>query len=216
MVTIKWHAGVVSRCCVFALVLASRFSSGLMARTKLNSCLPLSNVVLDQCDHPVCQRESQHLGGSRSSLDELFHVFRGKQQFMDGHSPKPQSKPISPTTVTEKGTSVTPTRPSTPPSLTRSGTKPRRLARCRVLHRRAPSWRRVARTVPATSERGSTGMVRTAHSMVLRRSRFADRKSIACPVRGGTNVCAPRRRQRPDRSLSFRANALGVSVSPTG
>jgi len=47
----------------------------------------LSNAVLNQCTHPLFHRESQHLGGSRSSLDELFQVFRWKQQFAEGHSP---------------------------------------------------------------------------------------------------------------------------------
>jgi len=122
---------------------------------------------------------------------------------------------IPPTTATENGTSVTPTRTSTPPSLIRSGTKPRRLARYSVLHRRTSSWRRIVHTAPAPPESGSTGMARTAPSMGLRRSSFADRKRIVSPVRGGTNVCAPRSRQRPDRSPSFRANGRDRKATPT-
>ena len=123
---------------------------------------------------------------------------------------------IPPTTATENGMRGTPTRTSTPPSLIHSGTKPRRLARSSVLHRKTSNWRRIARTAPAPLESGCTGMVRTAHSMGLRRSSFAERKRIASPVRGGMKVCAPRRKQRPDRSPSCRANVQGVKVSPTG
>ena len=75
--------------------------------------------------------------------------------------------------------------PSTPPSLIRSGTKPRRL------HRRTSSWRRIAHTAPAPLESGSMAMVRTAHSMGLRRSSFAERNRIASPVRGGRMFAHP-------------------------
>ena len=46
-----------------------------------------SHAILDQWDHPLVHRESQSLGGSRSSLDARFPVFRGTPPCRERHAP---------------------------------------------------------------------------------------------------------------------------------